>query len=74
MAHRWGGVGLAVDGGGVAGSGRQGTTASERLPANTPPFCAARLLLCVLKLKRPLGKTKTNFKYFKSCSFTVTAR
>lgn len=48
-----------VDGGGVAGSGRRGTTTAERLPVFEPALCTPHFLLSGLKWKHPLRKTKT---------------
>lgn len=54
------GVGLMVDGGGVAGSGREGTTTADRLPLIKPSVCTPFLLLSDLRWKHPKKKTKTN--------------
>lgn len=42
-----------VDDGGVAGSGRKGTTTAERLPAIKPSFGTRFLLLSGLGCKKP---------------------
>lgn len=52
-----------VDGGGVAGSGKGGTTTSEHLPAIKPSSCAPHFLLCVLIRKHPLRKRKQNISF-----------
>lgn len=62
-----------VDGGGVAGSGRRGTTTAERLPAIEPSLRTPFLLLSGLRWKYP-SKTKTkhcleDIQYFIQSAF-----
>lgn len=68
----WRGAGLMVDDGGVAGSGGQGTTTADRLPAIGPPSaCTTFLLLSGLGLKKPTNKRQ---KHNNSILFTVLQR
>lgn len=53
-----GGAGSMVDGGGVTGSGRKGTTTGERLPEIKPSFWTKFLLLSGLGWKKPSRKPK----------------
>lgn len=71
-----GGAGSMVDGDGVTGSGRKGTTTAERLPAIKPSFGTKFLLLSGWGWKKPSRKEKikqffNDAQYFLQFSYKV---